>query len=458
MKKVDKSFITSGNINSVIFTIAIPLMLNNIVRTLYNLTDGLFVAQLSAEDFAATAFVWPLNSFFISIGIGIGIGATALISQNLGANRIKKASNYASNAILMIFSIGFFASVLGYLLAPILVRLMGAEGIFLDKSITYLKINFVGLIFDFGFFGYQAILNAQGSTRSITMMSIISSLVNVILDPIFIFHRIPLINLPGLDLGIAGAAWATVISKIVLLMLAFVEINRNSDVRVNYSLSIFEFDAVKNILKIGMPSALGVGGSSLGFSVMNSFIQSYGTNTLAAFSIGNRITDLVMQPQMGIGTGLTSIIGQNVGAQNFKRIRDIFNRTILIILGFSTISSVLIILFDNSLLNLFIKEGSDPVLWDLASEYLVYSAFIIFFMGLFSALNGFFQGVGKTKYSMYMSIGRLWLLRIPMIWAFSTFSGIGPSGIWISMLLSNMFTVLWGLFVYKKLDIEYILN
>ncbi len=458
MKKVDKSFITSGNINSVIFTIAIPLMLNNIVRTLYNLTDGLFVAQLSAEDFAATAFVWPLNSFFISIGIGIGIGATALISQNLGANRIKKASNYASNAILMIFSIGFFASVLGYLLAPILVRLMGAEGIFLDKSITYLKINFVGLIFDFGFFGYQAILNAQGSTRSITMMSIISSLVNVILDPIFIFHRIPFINLPGLDLGIAGAAWATVISKIVLLMLAFVEINRNSDVRVNYSLSIFEFDAVKNILKIGMPSALGVGGSSLGFSVMNSFIQSYGTNTLAAFSIGNRITDLVMQPQMGIGTGLTSIIGQNVGAQNFKRIRDIFNRTILIILGFSTISSVLIILFDNSLLNLFIKEGSDPVLWDLASEYLVYSAFIIFFMGLFSALNGFFQGVGKTKYSMYMSIGRLWLLRIPMIWAFSTFSGIGPSGIWISMLLSNMFTVLWGLFVYKKLDIEYILN
>lgn len=456
MKKVDKSFITTGPINNVILTIAAPLMLNNIVRTLYNLTDGLFVARLSAEDFAATAFVWPLNSFFIAIGIGVGIGATSIISQYLGGNQVKKASHFANNALMMIFFLGIISSILGYALAPTLVSLMGAEGSFLEKSTTYLKINFVGLFFDFAFFGYQALLNSEGNTRSITFMSIISSLVNVTMDPILIFDTIPLLNIPGFGMGIGGAAWATVISKVVLLILAINQVRKKSILDINYKNPNLDKDAMRKILNIGVPSALGIGGSSLGFTVMNSFIQSYGTNTLAAFSIGNRISDLVMQPQMGIGTALTSIIGQNVGSKNIERVREIFKRAITFILGFSAISSILILIFRNPLLSLFIKEGSDPELGVLAMEYLIFSAFIIFFMGLYSAIDGFFQGVGTTKYSMYMSIGRLWLLRIPFIWLFNAFTNIESTGIWIAMLLSNMLTVFFGLYIYKKMDLSFI--
>ena len=132
-----------------ILTIATPLMINNLIRTLYNLTDGLYVAQLSAEDFAATAFIWPLNFLFISLGMGISVGATALIAQYFGAGKYRDAKRYAGNAMVLTYFFGFVLSVLGYFLAPLFVELMGAEGTFLAKSVAYLKINFIGLFFDF---------------------------------------------------------------------------------------------------------------------------------------------------------------------------------------------------------------------------------------------------------------------------------------------------------------------
>ena len=136
-----QNFITTGHINRVILTIATPLMINNLIRTLYNLTDGLYVAQLSAEDFAATAFIWPLNFLFISLGMGISVGATALIAQYFGAGKYRDAKRYAGNAMVLTYFFGFVLSVLGYFLAPLFVKMMGAEGTFLAKSVAYLKIN-----------------------------------------------------------------------------------------------------------------------------------------------------------------------------------------------------------------------------------------------------------------------------------------------------------------------------
>ena len=333
---------------------------------------------------------------------------------------------------------------------------MGAEGDFLYKSNVYLKISFIGLFFDFCYFGYQALLNSEGNTKSITKMSLISSLVNVILDPILIFDKIPLTNLPGLGMGISGAAWATVISKVVLLILAIKTVKKTSTLSINYKNLNPNKKVMRNILKIALPSALGMGGASIGFTIMNGFIQSYGTNTLAAFSMGNRVSDLVTQPQMGIGQALTSIIGQNLGSKNIKRVKDIFKRAVLIIIIISILSSIFIIVFKSPLLSIFIKDDADPELWVLASEYLSFAAFIIFFMGLYSALNGFFQGIGQTKYTMYMSIGRLWLLRLPIIWFLGSFTSLGSTGIWIAMLGSNLLTVLYGFLMYRKIDLSFI--
>lgn len=449
-KQFDRNFITQGSLNKVILSISVPLMLNNLVRTLYNLTDGLFVAQISAEDFAATAFVWPLNFLFISVGMGIGIGATALIAQQMGGNHYQSAKHYADNTILLSLILGFLAALIGYLATPSLIYWIGArEGLY-EKSVIYLQINFIGLFFDFVYFGYQAILNAQGQTKSITIISIISSLTNVILDPLFIFDNV--LGLPGLNMGIVGAAYATVISKIALYLLSIRIVHKYSEISVSVRKVKVDRQILTNISKVAFPSAMGYGGSALGFTVLNGLIASYGTNTLAAYSMVNRITDLLNQPQLGIGAALTSIVGQNIGSGNFDRAKAIFKRAIYLILALSLISSLTVLIGRYQILSIFIKGGSDPELWTQAIEYLYFSAFIIFFMGLFSALNGFFQGTGQTKYAMYLSVGRLWALRLPIIWALGIFTDLGSMGIWIAMLLSNMLVVVYGFYIYRSRD------
>lgn len=457
MEKLNKqNFILQGPLDKVIFKISTPLMLNNLVMTLYNLTDGLFVAQLSAEDFAATAFVWPLHFLFISIGMGLGIGSTALVSQYIGADKDDIAEHYANNTLMIINILGLLVAIIGFLLTPTMLAWMGARGSLLEKSTIYLRINFIGIFFDFIYFAYQAVLNAQGLTQYITKISVISSLTNVVLDPIFIFKTIPVIHIPGLGMGIAGAAIATVISKIVLYVLAIIIVNKESRIPLSLRKNKFDWAVIRRIFKISIPSALGYSGSALGFTILNGLITSYGTTTLAAYSMVNRVTDLFTQPQMGIGGAMTSIIGQHMGAHKFQRAKDIFRRAIFIVIIMSLIASVVTILFKDPILEVFIKDGADIDLKIQATEYLYFSAVIIFFMGLFSILNGFFQGTGQTQYSMFMTMGRLWLLRLPLIWFLSTFTELGSTGIWISMLLSNMFIVIIGFIIYKKKDWAYL--
>lgn len=452
MEQSKQNIMLEGDITKTIITLSAPLMFNNLIRTLYNLTDGLYVAQLSSDDFAATAFVWPLNFLFISLGMGIGIGATTLISQRLGARQYDKANQFAQNALNISLLVGLIVSIIGYFFSANFVSWMGGTGEFAVKSTTYLKINFIGLFFDFGYFAYQAFLNSEGNNKTITIISTISSLINVILDPILIFKTIPLVNLPGFDMGIAGAAWATVFSKFVLLLLAVYVVRRHSQIKVRLLNREYNFPIIQDLAKIALPSSLGYSGAAMGFTVLNGLIQSYGTDTLAAFSMGNRLSDLLTQPQMGIGMALTSLIGQNIGARQFDRAKTIFKRTNLIIGLISIVSSILVYFFKQELLSLFIKDMSNQNLWNQAIEYLMFSTFIIFFMGFFSSYNGVFQGMGKTNYSMLMSIGRLWILRLPMIWLFSTFSNLGSTGIWISMLLSNGLTVLIAALIYRRID------
>lgn len=441
-----------GNITKVILTISTPLMINNFVRTIYNLTDGLFVAQLSPMDFAATAFVWPLNYMFIAVGLGLGVGATSLVSQYLGAQLDHKVRVYSANALILSIVLGFILATVGYFSSETMISWMGAEGELLEKSAIYLKISFIGLFFDFIFFAYQAILTAQGMTKSITFVSIISSLTNVILDPIFIFDRVPLLNIRGLGLGLSGAAWATVISKIVLYLSTLYIIKKDSGINVKIRPKYWDKKVSKDIMKISLPSALGNGGSALGFTMLNSLIQGYGTETLTAYSMINRITDLFTQPQMGIGNALTSIIGRNMGAKNYDRVKEIFKRAIQIVTIVSLFASFVTIAFRYPLLGIFIKDNSNQALWAESLEYLYYSAVIIFFMGFFSALNGFFQGVGKTAYSMKMEAGRLWVFRLPLIWFFGRFTDIGSTGVWISMSLSNLLICVYGFYIYYSRD------
>lgn len=446
-KKQSKvNFITNGDITRVIMKLSVPLIISNLIKTLYGITDGIYVAQLSSEDYAATAFIRPLQYLFIAFGMGINVAGTSLMSQRLGAGKNDQAKIYASHTLILSTIMGILFTIACYLIAPYALYWMGARGTFLEKSQLFLQINAIGLIFDLIFFGYQAVLNAQGMTKSITIISGISSMVNVILDPFFIFDKV--LGLPGLGMGLRGAAYATVLSKVLLVVLSLDLIKKDSEIEVDFKGFKFNQSVINEIFSIAVPASLGSSGEAIGFTILNGFIQSYGTTTLAAFSMGNRISDIFNQASMGIGMALTSIIGQNYGAGKKKRTKDIFKRAIVLISYFSIFAAVSLIVFKNPMLSIFIKDKTDIELWRQASEYMYYTAAITFFMGYFAAINGFFQGLGKTKFTMFLSLSRLWLLRLPIIMILKSFTNLGSTGIWIAMLLSNGLTVAFGFIMY----------
>lgn len=437
-----RNLILKGDLYKVIITLSIPIMINNLIQTLYNLADGVWVSKLGSVQFAATAFVWPVNFLFISIGIGLSIAGTSILSQLIGANKEEEANKYATQLIVISFICAIGFSIIGYLITPIVVKLMGATGDLQKYSIVYLSITFLDTPFMFFAFNFNSILSAQGNTLMPTILSAISAVLNIVLDPLFIFI---------FNMGIAGAAIATLISKAILAIIAFIIImNPKSNIRPSFKKFKFEPLIIKRIINIALPSSLGQSGSALGFIVLNGFIASYGTATIAAFGMVNRITSLIMQPAMGVGAALTSIIGQNLGSDQMDRVKESFIKSLKLTVVFSAIGGILLILIDNQVINFFMQSKDDLKVISEGIIYLRFTCISLPLMGIFSVLQGVFQGSGHTKYSMAMEIGRLWIIRLPMIVLFKYFTNVGSTGIWFSMSFSNLIICIYGYMMYRK--------
>lgn len=440
--------ILNAPLYGVIWSISFPLILNNLIQTLYNLADGVWLGQLGKIEFSATAFVWPIIFLFVSFGFGISVAGVSLLSRLIGGKKYKEASDYSNHLFITAGLIALIFSVLGYLFTPHMVAGMGAVEKLYACSVIYLRITFLGYPAVIFFFVFQSMMNAQGDTKSTTVVSGFCMIVNAVLDPFFIFDTIPWFGLKGLHLGIQGAAYATILTQYIMMILGYAVIHFRSKA-FNFYFYRFklQWNKIKKILRIGFPAAIGQSGSALGFLIMNIFITAYGTDVLAAYSMVNRITGLLSQPSMGFGGALTGIVGQNIGADQMPRAKEAFQKTVILSLIFSVTGAVLMYLFRFSVLSFFLKDAGGPVLKE-AVTYMIYSIPIIPLMGVFNALIGVFNGSGNTKYSMHMTLGRLWVMRIPMIFIFSKLTSLGSEGIWLSMLLSNLLTVLYGYVLY----------
>lgn len=433
---------------------SLPLIFSNIISTLYVMADGAWVARLSTTQFAATSFTWPLLFLFVSIAIGVSVAGTSIISQMVGAGKREEASKYANNLIIISLILGVSFSLLGFFTSEFIIGVMGAKGDLYEYSVIYFKVNSICFLIDSIYFAIQAILNAQGKTKSTTMMGLISGLLNIVLDPIFIFKEIPFVGLPGLNLGIAGAAIATALAKLIAVVIGFIAVKRDTS-EVEISLSRMKADKhyIKKLFNMAVPMAIGQSGAALGFTVMNSILVAYGKDLVAGFSMVNRITEFWLQIAMGMSAAMTAMIGQNMGAKKFDRARQIVRDATMMNLISSAIGILIVGLFSRQLLSIFLDPAKDINVYSIAMDYLPYAIVNMPFIGLFTVYQGTFQGVGQMKYSMHMSNGRLWVIRVPFVLICQKFTSMGQLAIWIGMVISNVFIVIYSYYIYKSKDI-----
>lgn len=442
MNKQDKSeLILKGDIYRALIGLSIPIMINSIIQTLYNLVDGIWVSKISSVHFAATSFVWPVNFLFIAIGIGISIAGTSFLSQFVGAGKIKDAKEYSSQLVVISIILSVLFTIIGIITSPYIIKAMGAEGEFARLANIYLSITFLDLPFLFLFFNINSSMNAQGNTITPTILSGAAAILNVILDPIFIFT---------FNMGIAGAAWATVLSRVLCALYGMKLIfNDNNKIKPDFKGFKFNNMIIKELARVGLPASIGQIGASVGFMFLNGFIVSYGTATMAAFGMVNRVSNLVMQPAMSVGAALTAVVGQNIGANQLDRADESFKKSSIISLTIGILGCVILFIFNKEIVSFFIQSKDDPKVISESMTFMRYTAFSMPLMGMFSVFQGIFQGSGNTKYSMAMEVGRLWFVRLPMILIFKYFTNFGSQGIWFSMAFSNLIVCLYGYWVFR---------
>ena len=441
MAKDRKELILKGGMYRVLVYLSTPIIINSLIQTLYNLVDGLWVSRISSVHFAATTFVWPVNWIFVSLGSGLSVAGTSLLSQLLGAGQESRAREYSAQLTALSLLISLLFAAVGYLSAPLIVGLMGGAGELAELSILYLRIIFFELPAVFLYFAIYSMLHAQGDTITPMIFSAASAILNAILDPIFIFT---------FNWGLAGAAWATVLSRALLAAAgALLVLGGKNRLKPDFKGFRFQRGIVKEMVQVGLPASIGQSGEALGFAAFNAFIASYGTAVLAAYGLVNRITSLVMQPATGMGHALTAIVGQNMGADQMARVKEAFFKAVKLAVLIGVVGCIILIAFDEPIILFFMQARDDPEVISESLTYLWFVAVSMPLMGIFSAFSGLYQGTGHTKYAMNMNVGRLWLVRLPMIVLLGRFTSWGSTGIWFSMSFSNLIVCLYGYWVYR---------
>lgn len=431
-----KDMILQGSSLKALVTLSIPLMVGNLIQTLYNLTDAYFVGKLGYIQFSAISYIWPITFIFLAFSIGMSSAATSLIAQSIGKNEHKNAVTLATQFFIISLIAGTIFAVIGSAMTPFIIRLMGAEGALFDYSVAYLKIVFYEMPILFLFHVYKAMREGIGDTKTPTFYLGISVVLNMLLDPLFIFT---------FNMGVEGAAYATVLSKLLVMGFMLYEMFKpNDSLYIALDQLKVSIKSMKNLFEIGIPASVGQTVSALGFAVMSSYVVSYGDPTVAAFGLGNRITSLVMMPAFGLGAALATFVGINIGAGQYERANKSVFTAMSLGFGLLSIGSVILYIFRIPLIRLFISE---PHVIDLSDRYMTVLAFVFPLMAIIQALLGAFSGSGHSLYVLFLTLSRLWLLRIPMILWAKNYTNLGSDGVWYAMLVSNVIVCIVGIFI-----------
>lgn len=432
-----RELILNGDMRKVLIVLALPIMLGNLIQTAYNITDTYFVSRLGDIEVASVGFVWNLIFLIISLGLGLSVAGRSMIAQYVGADDEESAKQTAGQMFSFMATLGIGFSIIFYILAPYIIRLMGAEGELYRYSLQYLRIILLGMPFQYLFFSFNAIKNGRGDMVTPMIISAVAVVLNIILDPICIFV---------LDWGVPGAAIATTTARI-LISIVIMAMLYMGKFGLKLRLPDFKFhkETIVKMLKIGVPVSLGQATAALGFTIMTAMVKSFGEMTLTAYVIGSRVNSVVLMPLMGIGWALTTVAGQNIGAGKIDRVRQGFRTSIAYSLLFALVGGSLMALATSGIVKIF---SDNPTVIEQGTYFLYVIIFALPTMGIFQTLIGIFQGTGHTKFSSMLMIGRLWVLRIPMILLFKNFTSFEEKSVWYSIILSNIVVCIVGIIGY----------
>ena len=418
----------TGDPKKAIVKLALPMMLSMLLIMLYNIADSIWVAGLGADALAAIGFITPLFMVLVGLGNGIGAGANSLIARYIGANNYKQANNAALHGIVLSIIVSvIFTVLIEAFMVPIL-QFMGA-GKTIQYAMDYSYIIF-GFLFIFVYSGVaSAIFRSEGDMRRATIAIAVTAILNIILDPIFIYI---------LNFGISGAAWATVISATMSCVVMSYWIWGKKDLYLDLSLKNFDYQSyiMLDTLQVAIPSTLeNIVFSALAIIINSMLVMADGTTAVAVYTASMRIVQLSMIPLIGIGTAVLTVTGVAYGAHNYKNLQTAHSYSIKLGFIVSIALGIVIYIFSPQIAAMFAYTSASSTLApEIAHAISVLTLFVLAIPhGIMSSMM--FHGVGKGVYSLLITLLRSLILESVFAYILGFIFGWGVVGIYIGIIL-----------------------
>ena len=447
MSKSKNIEMITGDPKKAIIKLAVPMMISMLLIMLYNIADSVWVAGLGGDALAAIGFITPLFMVLVGLGNGIGAGANSLIARNIGAKNHAQANNAALHAIVLSVIVSVvFTILIEAFMVPIL-KFMGA-GSTIGYAMNYSYIIF-GFLLIFVYSGVaSAIFRSEGDMRRATIAIAITAILNIILDPIFIYV---------LNFGIEGAAWATVISATLSCIIMSYWIWGKKDLYLDLSPKNFSYSSkiMIDTLQVAIPSTLEtIIFSALAIIINSMLVIASGTDAVAVYTASMRIVQLAMIPLIGIGTAVLTVAGVAYGAHNYKNLQTAHSYSIKIGFAISVLLGLLMFIFSSQIAAMFsYTEASAVLAPEIATAISVLSLFVLAIPhGIMSSMM--FQGVGKGTYSLLITLLRSLILETVFAYIFCFIFGWGVVGIYsgviIGCFVGGTIGYIWAKFFIRK--------
>ena len=436
-------------ITKALFKLSAPAMIGMIVMALYNLVDTIFIGRgVGMLGIAGVAIVFQIQMIVMALSQTIGIGGSSLISRQIGAGKKENAEHVLGNIFSLVFWSSIILMILGLVFLRPLLIMFGATETILPSAVSYARIILLGTVFFSFTMAGNNVIRAEGNAKAAMMTMLIGAILNIIFDPIFIFV---------FDMGIAGAALATILSQAIsFAYIVYYFLSKQSMLRLHTKNMKLHKPYVKEIFAVGSSSFVRMSAGSAMALVLNNTLAHFGGDiAIAAFGIINRLLAFLFMPMFGVVQGMQPLVGYNVGAKNLERARHSIRLSINATTVMAIAAFVILFIFPRQLLNIF---SSDQELLDLGTHAMRIIVIMLPTIGFQVVVAGMYQAMGRAKEALILSSLRQVILLIPLILLLPHFFGL--NGVWYSFFLADGFAVLVTWWMYKKelRDIEKLLN
>ena len=400
---------------------AIPALIGNIFQQIYNLADSIIVGKfIGANALAAVGATASITFLFFALCNGISSGGGIIASQYYGAHDEDKVKEVIVNTGFIMLIFPFIFGSIGFLSAPNLLRLLSTPENIMADATMYVRLMCVGLLFSSIYNFLAAMLRALGDSKTPLYFLIVSTIINVVLDILFVFV---------FELGIMGAALATVIAQFIsALTCGIYAYRKNPLFRMESRNLVISTDMIMGVIKLGVPMSMQFALIAVSSMAVQRIVNSYGTTVVAAFTATGRIEQFIHMPYQTLGASLATFTGQNYGAKKFDRVYTGYKKAMFIMAVITVVMLCVMQFFGGFITSLFISE---PEVIELGKMGLKITSLFYITLGMIYVVRGVLTGVGDAFFALFNGIveviGRF---TVPIL--FTVYLGMGTTGIWLS--------------------------